>query len=297
MQLDVPNNLRLDDRIGLVSFRRSPLAGDSRLDRPQAGSYKSERKLAFGMLVIGIVLTLGGCTTRQVRGDAAVDTQAPSSPTEKLDPWEPTNRRIHAFNRELDRYVMKPVARTWLRVPKPIRQGVGNVFDNLQEPVVSLNLLAQGEPHKSWQSVVRFLLNSTFGVAGIFDVAAAGGVPEYRGDFGQTFARWGWEPSRYVVMPVFGPSSVRDGLARLINSQVSPINKVGQEVGPGFGLLYGVISRANALPNEAFTENAADEYLLLRDVYYQRRGCQIRDCTEDMPDYELPEELGIPDDD
>ena len=250
-----------------------------------------------------LALSLAACGTKEVRGDAAPQTdvamaapqtERPESATEALDPWEPTNRKIYAFNKELDDHVMKPVARAWLGVPKPVRQGVANFYDNLQEPIVAINLLGRGEPHKAWQSTVRFLLNTLFGVAGIFDVAAAGGVPEYRGDFGQTFAAWGWDTSRYVMLPVFGPSTVRDGLGKFINSRVSPIRQVGYEVGPGFSIMYGVISRANALPNEAFTENAVDEYLLIRDVYFQRRDCQLRDCTQDLPDYELPEELGVP---
>jgi phospholipid-binding lipoprotein MlaA len=247
-----------------------------------------------------VALALAACSARHVRADIPpappADANTMSQANAALDPWEPMNRKIHGFNRMLDRYLMKPVAHGYLdTVPKPVRQTVTNVFDNLQEPVVALNLLLQGKARKAGQTVLRFGLNSTFGLAGIFDVASAGHVPEYRGDFGQTFAHWGWEPSRYLVLPMFGSSSVRDGFARLVNSQVSPINTVaGRELGPGVGILYGITSRAAALPNEAFTEGAADEYILLRDVYYQRRGCQIRDCTQDILDYALPEELGVP---
>lgn len=245
-----------------------------------------------------LVVLLSACSGRVLRADGTPIGDGRTSPEERaaLDPWEPTNRRIHNFNRTLDRKVMKPVARTYVKaVPRRVRQGVTNVFDNLQEPIVALNLLAQGHGQQATESGFRFLLNSTIGLAGIFDVASAGNVPEHRGDFGQTFALWGWQRSRYVVLPVFGPSSVRDSVARVVNSQVSPINTVGaRKLGPGFGVLYGITSRAAALPNEAFAENAADEYLLLRDVYFQRRGCQIRDCSQEAPDYELPDELGVP---
>lgn len=213
-----------------------------------------------------------------------------------LDPWEPTNRKVHGFNKKLDRYVMKPVARSYVRlVPRPARQGVANFFNNLQQPIVAVNLLAQGRPAQSGRSVVRFLLNATVGVGGIFDVATKGGAPYYEADFGQTFAIWGWDRSRYVVLPVFGPSTLRDGAGRAINSRTSPINWLSDREGPWVGLLYGITSRASALPSEAFLEGAQDDYLLLRDVYFQRRNCQINDCTQETPDYELPEDLGVSD--
>ena len=243
-----------------------------------------------------LCMLVAGCHAqpRPDVGEDAIDASTRSYA--ELDPWEPTNRKIHAFNRRLDRYVMKPIARGYVRVvPRPARQGVANFFNNLQQPVVAVNLLAQGKPKPSGQSMVRFLLNATFGVAGVFDVATAGGAPYYEADFGQTFALWGWEPSRYIVLPVFGGSSVRDGVGRLINSRVSPINAFAEREGPHVGILYGITSRASALPNEAFMENAEDDYILMRDVYFQRRGCQLRDCTHDTPDYELPEDLDVSD--
>lgn len=261
-----------------------------------SGSWQRAPMLRIGICML--VVLLSACSGRALRADNAEIASGPTTAEERaaLDPWESSNRKVHEFNRKLDRRVMKPVARAYVRtVPRRMRQGVTNVFDNLQEPIVALNLLVQGHGQKATESGFRFLLNSTIGLAGIFDVASAGKVPEYRGDFGQTFALWGWQRSRYVVLPVFGPSSVRDGLARVVNSQISPINTVGtRKLGPGVGVLYGITSRAAALPNEAFAENAADEYLLLRDVYFQRRGCQIRDCSQEVPDYELPDELGVP---
>jgi phospholipid-binding lipoprotein MlaA len=188
----------------------------------------------------------------------------------------------------LDEKVMKPVARGYVRgVPRPVRTGIGNFFSNLQSPVVALNLLGQGRVRASGQTVMRFFLNSTIGVGGVFDVASYGKAPKYNADFGQTFAKWGWRESRYLVLPVFGPSTVRDGAGRLVNSRVSPINELTERTTPAVGVLYGITARAGALPTEAFMEGAEDDYLLLRDVYFQRRECQIRDCSQDLPDYEL----------
>lgn len=243
--------------------------------------------------LLALALLLASASAAHAVDDAIATTTHAANAA--LDPWEKLNRRTHRFNKVLDRRLMKPVARTYLKAPRPLRQGVTNVFDNLAEPVTSLNLLAQGRPRESGRSLLRFFLNSTIGLAGIFDVASAGGAPEYRADFGQTFAHWGWDSSRYLVLPVFGSSSVRDGVARLVNSQVSPINTVATRAGgPPVGILYGITTRAAALPNDAFTEGAADDYILLRDVYFQRRACQIHDCTQEIPDYAAPEELGIP---
>ena len=117
-------------------------------------------------LVVSLVLlgpVLGGCHAQKTRPDApAGDIDATRQTYAELDPWEPTNRKIHAFNRTLDKYVMRPVARTYVRaVPRPARQGVANFFNNLQQPIVAVNLLAQGEPAKSGRSLTRFLLNAT----------------------------------------------------------------------------------------------------------------------------------------
>lgn len=276
--------------------------------------------------VIAVAVALGACAGTGKRDVDPVDATAGLPPTAKTnnpaadvaaaeragqvgdggtalaydprayDPWEKTNRRTHRFNRGLDRAIMKPVARTYVRVlPSPVRSGIGHFFNNLQQPVVALNLVLQGHPGMATKSVGRFVMNLTLGIAGVFDPATKAGVPYYKSDFGETFAQWGWDRSRYLVLPVFGPSTVRDGFGRLINSRVSPINTVSREVGPGVGIVYGIHSRASALPSEVFMENAEDDYLLLRDVYYQRRACQIRDCTQDDLDYALPEELGVED--
>jgi phospholipid-binding lipoprotein MlaA len=247
--------------------------------------------------LVGALLATTACAGRGgAKHDAAPDTAA-VAPVDSAahDPWEPLNRKTHGFNRVVDRAILKPAARTYVRVvPKRARRGVNNFFDNLQQPVVALNLLAQGRPAHSGRTVVRFLLNSTIGLGGLVDVASLGGAPHYQADFGQTFARWGWKRSRYLVLPLFGPSSLRDGFGRAINSRVSPINELTKRTSPAVGIFYGVTSRAAALPTDAFSENAEDDYILQRDVWFQRRECQIRDCTRDLPDYELPEELRDP---
>lgn len=229
--------------------------------------------------------------------DAVVESDQALSSSEALDPWQGFNRPVYRFNRGFDRVVFRPVAKVYDRIaPGLVKKGVNNFFDNLQEPVVTLNLLLQGRPKASLQSFGRFLTNSTLGLAGIFDPATEARFPRHRGDFGQTFGRWGWRQSRYVVLPLFGPATVRDGLGKGVNTRVSPIDWLAREEGAEYSLLYGIDARARALSSESLLEGAADEYLLVRDAYLQIRRCQIIDCSDDLPDYLLPDyEFEIPD--
>jgi phospholipid-binding lipoprotein MlaA len=244
-------------------------------------------------------LLLGGCATtggNSTAADANGEHAVPPSP-DQLDPWQPFNRKMHAVNSVLDKGVLRPVARVYAKVtPQPVRKGVSNFFGNLQQPVTTLNLVLQGKPKAAGQSVGRFLLNLTLGLGGILDPATHAGIPYHDKDFGQTFATWGWETSRYLVLPVFGPGTVRDGLGKGVGTTVSPVSWLAEEEGAEFSILYGIDARAGALSADAFLEGAEDEYLLIRDAYLQRRRCQIVDCTEEVPDYLLPDyDFEVPD--
>lgn len=227
---------------------------------------------------------------------AAYVQQAAPSP-DSLDPWQPFNRRMHKVNSVLDRILLRPVAKVYARVtPNPVRKGVSNFFDNLQQPVTTLNLGLQGRPKQAAQSAGRFLLNITLGLVGIFDPATEAGLPHYHKDFGQTFAAWGWQTSRYLVLPVFGPGTIRDAVGKGVATTVSPVSWLAEQEGAEFSVLYGIDARAAVLPLEAFMADAPDEYLLIRDAFLQRRRCQIIDCSEDVPDYLLPDyEFEVPD--
>ncbi len=229
--------------------------------------------------------------------EAVVENDQALSSYEALDPWQGFNRPVYRFNRGFDRLIFRPVAKVYDKVtPSLAKKGVNNFFDNLQEPVVTLNLLLQGRPKAALQSFGRFLTNSTLGIGGVFDPATEARFPRHRGDFGQTFGRWGWKQSRYVVLPLFGPATVRDGLGKGVNTRVSPIDWLAREEGAEYSLLYGIDARARALSAESLLEGAADEYLLVRDAYLQNRRCQIIDCSDELPDYLLPDyEFEIPD--
>lgn len=225
-----------------------------------------------------------------------LDPEAFLAPAE-IDPWERFNRPVFHVNNTLDRILLRPSAVVYSRVvPRVAQRGVSNFFDNLRQPITTLNLLLQGRPKQAGGSLGRFLLNSTLGLAGVLDPASHAGIPAYDHDFGQTLHRWGWKRSRYVMLPLFGPATVRDGLGKGLNTRISPISWFADEYGAEYSVLYGLSARARGLSADAFLRGGEDEYLLLREAYLQYRRCQLIDCSEELPDYLLPDyEFELPD--
>ena len=258
-------------------------------------------------IALALLLTLAACAGQGARkvaspepdsdsvGIAADAQRAPD--LGGADPWEGFNRKMFVFNDTLDRALLRPVAKGYAKItPRLVRTGVSNFFGNLQQPITALNLLLQGHPGQAGSALGRFAMNATFGIGGLFDPATEAGIPRRSRDFGQTFATWGWAESRYLVLPIFGPGTVRDGFGKGVNTTVSPVSWLARREGAEVSILYGVDARASVLPFESFMQGAADPYLLVRDAYLQRRRCQIVDCSGDMPDYLLPDyEFEVPD--
>ena len=213
------------------------------------------------------------------------------------DPWEKLNRKVHSFNNAVDRTVARPLAKGYVKVvPRPVRLGVSNFFSNLGEPITTLNSLLQGKPKQAGQSFARFLLNSTLGIGGIFDPASDAKLPRKNEDFGQTLGVWGWQRSRYVELPLFGPRTIRDVFGLIGDAPLSPIRQVEDDKTRFFlqGLQL-VDVRAQLLSIDALREGAVDEYALFRDSWLQRRNYQIgqdrkKSDDENLPDYLLEEE-------
>ena len=151
-------------------------------------------------LVLAIVLLwISGCAS------------TPHKAPHPADPWEKYNRAVFKFNDSLDRAIVKPVTRGYQKVaPKMVETGVSNFFSNLSDVGNSVNNLLQGEPRKAGSDLVRFTLNSTFGLGGVIDVASSAGFEKHSEDFGQTLAVWGVPSGPYVMLPFLGPSSIRD---------------------------------------------------------------------------------------
>lgn len=213
---------------------------------------------------------------------------APPEARSPRDPWEPYNRAMYDFNRGLDRAVLRPVARgyDWL-TPAPVQRGIGNAFTNLHYPIVVLNLALQGRPKDGGLALGRFVVNSTAGVAGVFDVATRLDMPTFKEDFGQTLAVWGWRDSRYLMLPLLGPSTLRDGPARAVDWQTDIAgNWVRDEVGYGPMVVEVVDTRAGFLDQEQALEEAYDEYVFVRDAWMQNRDFLISNGQTVVPDYD-----------
>jgi phospholipid-binding lipoprotein MlaA len=195
------------------------------------------------------------------------------------DPFERFNRHVFAFNDGLDRAVLKPTAQAYRKLPEGVRDCVGNVFANLAEVPNAINDLLQGKPANAVSDVCRFVINSTVGLAGCFDVATKIGLARNQEDFGQTLGRWGAGPGAYLVLPLFGPSDVRDAFGKLADIFTDPLDYLTplshRYVGSGVRI---VDLRASVLDAEKIVEGAAlDRYSFLRDAYLQRRRNLVYD--------------------
>lgn len=208
------------------------------------------------------------------------------------DPWEGYNRRMHRFNNAVDRSIAKPLARGYVKVvPRPLRLGVSNFFNNLGQPLTMVNSLLQGKPKQAGQSLGRFLLNSTIGIGGIFDPASRANLPQKSEDFGQTLGVWGWKRSRYFELPLFGPRTVRDVFGMAGDAPLSPLRGIeADRVRIPLQGLQLVDMRSQLLSTDSLREGAEDDYTLVRDAWSQRRDYQIfgdrrSDEGNDLPDY------------
>ncbi|MCS3748145.1 phospholipid-binding lipoprotein MlaA [Xanthomonas arboricola] len=234
---------------------------------------------------------LYGTATPQAGADGA-PAQPGAAPA--YDPWERYNRGMHRFNLAVDRGVARPLATGYTKVvPRPARLGVTNFFDNLGTPLTMVNQLLQGHPVYAVQSLGRFVMNSTLGVAGLFDPASAAGIPRRSEDFGQTLGVWGWRNSRYFELPLFGPRTVRDTFGLGGDIPLSPLRQV-DDSGARFALqgLQLVDTRSQLMSLDSLRDQAPDEYALTRDAWMQRRNYQIvrdlrshRDKNNELPDY------------
>lgn len=195
------------------------------------------------------------------------------------DPWEGFNRKIHGFNNAADRWVLRPVAVGYDTItPAPVQAGVSRFFANLRIPATAVNQALQGRPKHAAQSLGRLVVNSTVGIGGLFDPASHLGIAKRNDeDFGQTLASWGWRDSRYLVLPLLGPRTVRDSVAIAGDQPLSPIGQIDDSgTSNALLLLQTVDGRARMLPLDKFRHDAFDDYLLVRDAWVQRRNHQIR---------------------
>jgi phospholipid-binding lipoprotein MlaA len=200
--------------------------------------------------------------------------------TTNADPYEGFNRGVYKFNDTLDRAALKPIAKGYRKVtPGFVRTGIGNVLANLEYPGTFVNQFLQGKWVLGFRDTGRFLINSTLGVAGIFDVATPLGLEKNDEDFGQTLAFWGVSSGPFINLPLLGPSSVRDAPARALDFLTNPLQytDVPWEAEWGMRVIDIVHSRSELLPLDETLQRTYDPYAFIRDAWAQQREFNIFD--------------------
>ncbi len=213
----------------------------------------------------------------------------PSGKPDPRDPWERFNRSVFAFNDALDKHLAKPVAKAYVKVlPRFVRTGVNNFFNNLDNVGTIVNDALQGKARQAGHDSARFLMNSTFGLAGLLDPATAAGLEMNDEDFGQTFGKWGSKPGPYLMLPFVGPSSVRDTIGSLADQFTYPLSYLQDDstriILRGVNLLD---IRANLLDLDGQIDKSYDRYAFIRNAWLQRREFQVKDGNVDDSSLDL----------
>ena len=206
-------------------------------------------------------------------------TACASNPTHPQDPLEPMNRAIFGFNDVADRTVAKPISEAYRFItPQPVRTGISNFFDNLRDVYSMANNTAQGKGERAITDLLRVSFNSTFGLFGLIDVATPMGLKSYKTTLGDTFAHYGWKNSSYLVLPLLGPSTIRDGTGTAISATLDPSLSLykSHTIATGAAVLNAVNTREKLLGLEEVVNGAAlDNYTYIRDGFLQIRAHQL----------------------
>ena len=242
-------------------------------------------QIIFFILFILFSFNLHSAASDQVNTDSE-DFETSKFEDEIYDPIEPINRAIFTFNNAADQIILEPIAKGYRKLPSPIQSGVNNFLSNLRAPLVVINQLLQGQSENALQSSGRFVINSTIGLFGIIDVADKIGLEEKEEDFGQTLATWGVGDGFYIVLPLFGPSNLRDTTGMLMTMMTDPIN--GYAIREGEGWIVPMRTAANAVDQRskiidevnALRDNSVDYYAAVRSSYYQNRNAAINNIDD-----------------
>lgn len=234
------------------------------------------------LLLAGV--SISGCAA------PAGQTAKAGDPENFNDPYENTNRSIFRFNQAVDRAVLVPVAKTYRTViPPPMRQAMHNFMQNLDSPVIFMNDVLQGQAKLAGQTFARIAINTTAGVGGMFDVAALVGIPYHSDDLGVTFANWGFAEGPYVVIPILGPSTVRDTVGMIGDSFADPGDYVASQNHYLWAAVVrsatsGIDERSRNIESLADIEKTSlDYYATIRSLYRQRRAAEIRHEKSNLP--------------
>ena len=210
------------------------------------------------------IMLLAGCASTQ------------QDKANKADPYEDFNRHMYAFNTGIDKAIIRPIAIVYQTVlPSFVRTGVTNAFNNIDMIPTVFNDIFQGNSEFAAKDTSRFLINSTIGLAGLLDIAKQVNLPFHKADFGLTLAKWGYKNSNYLVLPLFGPATVRDAIGLPVNYAVSIYPYINDQTAYILTGVELINNRSNTLNYDSFIYQAFDPYIALKNAYLQRREGQI----------------------
>lgn len=253
-------------------------------------------RMAARVAIVSVALLAGACAGR-------TDAPAASSPTGIYDPFEPVNRTVFGFNNMVDTFIFRPVAVAYRNVvPSPIRMGVTNFLRHLRTPIIFANEVLQGDWEGAEVAATRFFVNTIAGMGGFLDIQGMSKGYEYRHeDFGQTMAVWGVGSGPYLVIPLFGPTTLRDGTGAVVDSLADPFNQLAnandvEEFFIARLLISALDARERNIENIDELKQSIDYYAAVRSAYLQQRNALIRDGRVD-PDSDFPslDELDLDD--
>jgi phospholipid-binding lipoprotein MlaA len=239
-------------------------------------------KLSHPLLILCIAAVLAGCATKDP--DALAQN----------DPWEPTNRAVFNFDVKLDHFVAAPVAKFYnATLPQPVRESVHNALDNLHAPVVLVNDVLQGDGDKAADTLGRFIVNSTVGLAGLIDVAAKVGIPGHENDFGITLGMAGAQEGSYLVLPLAGPKPPRDLVGTGVDIAFDPLTYITWNNSTLYTIVRAGLTvlderAANIDSVESIERSSIDFYASTRSLYRQYRNGEIQGgatAGQDLPNF------------
>jgi len=224
------------------------------------------------MAALIALLALSGCATNNPR-----------------DPLEPFNRAMFQFNDKLDQVALKPAAEAYIKLPPFVQTGVGNFFGNLGDVPTAINNFLQGKVADGLSDVMRVAVNTTFGLGGLLDIGTEAGLYKHSEDFGQTLGKWGVRSGPYVVLPLFGSSTLRDTAAMPLDIEADPWHFTRPMRWRIAGSVVRVVDRRAALldASNLLEEAALDRYVFVRDAYLQRRQSKVYDGEPPESAYEF----------
>ena len=244
-------------------------------------------QLLVSLVIILISFNLNAGASDEVKTDSD-DFETTIFEDEIYDPLEGINRAVFGFNNVTDKIILEPAAKGYKKLPTPIQSGIGNFIKNLKLPLVAVNQLLQGQGKNAVESTGRFFINSTIGIFGLIDVADNVGLEQKEEDFGQTLATWGVGDGFYIVLPLFGPSNIRDTAGMVMTMMTDPVNAYATNQGEAWAI--PIRTAANAVDQRskiidevnALRDNSVDYYAAVRSSYYQNRKAAIMNTDDDV---------------